>query len=96
MKAILLANVLYKGQRYKVGDELDLDVVTAGQFEREGLAFIEAMPKSKPKVEVPLPVIPEDVPKQADSRTEPPHVEAKTARAGKKATTTKKAARGQK
>lgn len=45
MKAILLANVLHNGRRYSAGEELNLDVVAAGKFERAGLARIEAAPK---------------------------------------------------
>ena len=45
MKAVLLENVLYKGQRYKAGQELNLDAVTAGMFERSGIAHIETPPK---------------------------------------------------
>lgn len=45
MKAILLANVLHNGRRYSAGEELNLDVVTAGKFERAGLVRVEAAPK---------------------------------------------------
>lgn len=83
MKVVLLANVLHKGQRYKAGMELNLDAVTAGQFERAGLAFIEPLPKA-------------EVPKKADSGEELPRVEKKTRSTGKKTSTAKKASRGQK
>lgn len=78
MKAILLANVLHKGRRYSAGEALNLDVVTAGQFERAGLAQIEAAPK------------------EAASPSNLPSAERKTKQAGKKASTPKKAGRGQK
>lgn len=78
MKAVLLENVLYKGQRYKAGQELNLDAVTAGMFERSGLAHIEAPPK--------LP----------DPAPEPLPVKKKTRSTGKKTSTEKKSARGQK
>ena len=45
MKAILLENVYHKGRRYIAGDELNLDAVTAGNFERAGIAIIDAQPK---------------------------------------------------
>lgn len=45
MKAILLENVYHKGRRYIAGDELNLDAVTAGNFERAGIAIIDAPSK---------------------------------------------------
>lgn len=83
MKAILLENVLHKGQRYKAGAELDLDAVTAAQFKRAGIAHVEDAPKPP-------------APKPLAIAQELPVAEKKTARAGKKASASKKAARGQK
>lgn len=45
MKVVLLENILHKGQRYKAGASLELDADTAGNFERAGVAIIEAPPK---------------------------------------------------
>lgn len=81
MKAVLLANVLHKGQRYSAGAELNLDAVTAGIFERAGLAFIEPTPKATP-------------PKSDGSPSDLPQVEKKTRPAGKKTSTPKKRAGG--
>lgn len=83
MKAILLENILHKGQRYKAGAVLDLDAVTAAQFRRAGIAHVEDAPK--PPAPKPPAVAP-DLPSAA----------RKQGRTGKKASTSKKSTRGQK
>lgn len=83
MKAILLENILHKGQRYKAGAVLDLDAVTAAQFRRAGIAHVEDAPK--PPAPKP-PAIAPDLPSAA----------RKQGRTGKKASTSKKSTRGQK
>ena len=88
MKAILLENILHKGQRYKAGAVLDLDAVTAAQFRRAGIAHVEDAPKPPaPKPPAPKPpAIAPDLPSAA----------RKQGRTGKKASTSKKSTRGQK
>lgn len=83
MKAILLENILHKGQRYKAGAVLDLDAVTAAQFRRAGIAHVEDAPKPP-------------APKPPAIAPDLPPVGRKTSRAGKKASTSKKSTRGQK
>lgn len=92
MKVILLENVLHKGQRHKAGASLDLDAETAEKFERSGVAIIDTVPKAasvSPKAE---PV----VPKPIEIAPELPPVEQKATQTSKKASTSKKSARGQK
>lgn len=100
MKVILLENVLLKGQRHKAGASLDLDAETAERFERSGVAIIEAAPKTAPTVapkEAPnFPKVEPIAPKGIDAATESPSVTRKATQTGKKASTSKKAARGQK
>jgi hypothetical protein len=97
MKVILLENIMHKGQRYKAGASLELDVETAGKFERSGIAIIEAAPKTAPTVAPTVaPKEEPDFPNAVGSAPDLPSDERKVTQAGKKASTSKKAARGQK
>lgn len=100
MKVILLENVLLKGQRHKAGASLDLDAETAERFERSGVAIIEAAPKTAPTVApkeaLNFPKSEPIAPKAVESAPDLPPVKRKATQTGKKASTTKKAARGQK
>lgn len=92
MKVVLLENILHKGQRYKAGASLELDAETAGKFEQAGIAIAETVPKP---VEVVQKAV-EISPKVAGSAPNLPSDERKVTQAGKKASASKKAARGQK
>lgn len=99
MKVILLENVLLRGQRHKAGASLDLDAETAERFERAGIAIIDA-PKTAPTVapkEGPdFPIAEPIAPKAVGNAPDLPSDERKVTQAGKKASTSKKATRGQK
>lgn len=100
MKVILLENVMHKGQRHKAGASLDLDAETAERFERSGVAIIESAPKTAPtvapKVAPDFPGAEPVAPNTAESVPDLPSDERKVTQAGKKASTSKKATRGQK
>lgn len=100
MKVILLENVLLKGQRHKAGASLELDAETASKFESAGVAIIESAPKTAPtvapKIAPNFPKAESIAPKGVDAATESPSAKRKATQAGKKASTPKKAARGQK
>lgn len=87
MKVILLENVLHKGQRYKAGASIDVDAETASKFERSGVAFIDTVPKAAPALPTPKPI---------EIAPELPPVEQKATHTSKKASASKKSARGQK
>ncbi len=96
MKVILLENVLLKGQRYKAGASLDLDAEMAEGFERSGVAIIEAAPKAASAVASNFQKAEPIAQKSVKSAANLPSVKRKATQTGKKASTTKKAVRGQK
>lgn len=46
MKAILLQNTIYKGERFVAGSTIDLPEAVALRFERAALAHIEMAPET--------------------------------------------------
>lgn len=46
MKAILLQNTIYKGERFVAGSTIDLPEAVALRFERAALAHIEKAPEA--------------------------------------------------
>lgn len=75
MKAILLQNTIYKGERFVAGSTIDLPEAVALRFERAALARIEKAPET-PKNE------PEPV--KADKQSDKSKMPQKTAKKGQK------------
>lgn len=75
MKAILLQNTIYKGERFVAGSTIDLPEAVALRFERAALAHIEKAPET-PKNE------PEPV--KADKQLAKSKTPQKTAKKGQK------------
>lgn len=75
MKAILLQNTIYKGERFVAGSTIDLPEAVALRFERAALAHIEKAPET-PKIE--------HEPAKADKQSAKPKTPQKTAKKGQK------------
>ena len=75
MKAILLQNTIYKGERFVAGSTIDLPEAVALRFERAALAHIEKAPETPQN---------EPEPVKADKQPAKSKTPQKTAKKGQK------------
>lgn len=75
MKAILLQNTIYEGERFVAGSTIDLPEAVALRFERSALAHIEKAPEAPKNASEPV---------KADKQSAKSKMPQKTAKKGQR------------